>query len=407
MAGPDFSRATEIADAVLFEGYVLYPYRASALKNQLRWQFGVLAPQGSDPSETSFAQTECLVEPRDDAVLDLRLRFLHLRTRDGEPRWDEGVVREIDTKVELSDGASAEIPFDVLGEEGCASLRGVIRTSTQAVPGPYGLLRVHIRVENTAEGTPGESRPEMLRRALVAAHTLLAVSSGDFLSLADPPEWARGAAESCQNLHTWPVLIDDTTVLSAPIILDDRPEVAPESQVPFYDATEIDELLILRTMTLTDEEKREARATDPRAAAVIDLADSIPPDILARLHGAIRSVQPAREEPSWDPDKPWGDPAVPWWDPGADRSVSPETDTAEISGGVVARGSKVRIRPGRRRTDAQDLFLHGRVATVEAVLLDVDGETHVAVTLDDDPAAELNAAVGRFLYFAPDELEPV
>lgn len=405
MAPPDFGRATEIADAVLFEGYVLYPYRASAMKNQLRWQFGVLAPQGSDPSETCFAQTECLVEPRGEAVLDLRLRFLHLRTREGDPPWDEGVVREFDTRVDLSDGAEKDIPFEVLGEEGSASLRGVIRTSVQAVPGPYGLKRVHLKVENTAEGTPGESRPEMLRRSLVAAHTLLAVSSGTFLSLADPPQWARGAAEACQNLHTWPVLIDETTVLSSPIILDDRPEVAPESQVPFYDATEIDELLVLRTMTLTDEEKQEARATDPRAAAVIDLADSIPPEVFARLHGAIRSVKPA-SEPTWEPDDAWAKPSVPWWNPGADRSVSPETDTAAISGGVVSRGNKVRIRPGRRRTDAQDLFLHGRVATVEAVLLDVDGQTHIAVTLDDDPAAELNAAVGRFRYFAPDELEP-
>jgi hypothetical protein len=431
MASPDFGRATEIADAILFEGYVLYPYRASAMKNQLRWQFGVLAPQGSDPSETSFAQTECLVEPRGEAVLHLRLRFLHLRTREGDTPWDEGVVREIDTKADISDGAETDIPFEVLGEEDSASLHGVIRTSAHAVPGPYGLMRVRLRIENTAEGTPGglggirreggldgirregglsgirreESRPEMLRRSLVAAHTLLAVSGGTFLSLADPPRWARGAAEACQNLHTWPILIDETTVLSSPIILDDRPEVAPESQVPFYDATEIDELLVLRTMTLTDEEKQEARATDPRAAEVIDRADSIPPEVFARLHGAIRSVEPA-SEPSSEPDDTWAKPSVPWWDPGADRSVSPETDTAEISGGVVSRGSKVRIRPGRRRTDAQDLFLHGRVATVEAVLLDVDGQTHIAVTIDDDPAAELNAAVGRFRYFAPDELEP-
>jgi hypothetical protein len=99
------------------------------------------------------------------------------------------------------------------------------------------------------------------------------------------------------------------------------------------------------------------------------------------------------------------EPQAPWWDPGADRSVSPETDRAEVVGGSAAKGTRVRIRPGHRRTDAQDLFLHGRTAMVEAVLYDVDGQTHVAVTLDDDPAAELNASVGRYLYFAPDELE--
>jgi hypothetical protein len=64
------------------------------------------------------------------------------------------------------------------------------------------------------------------------------------------------------------------------------------------------------------------------------------------------------------------------------------------------------LRPGRRRADAQDMFLAGRAALVEAVLLDVDDTAYLAVTLADDPAADLQAAHGRFLYFAPDEVEP-
>jgi len=67
----------------------------------------------------------------------------------------------------------------------------------------------------------------------------------------------------------------------------------------------------------------------------------------------------------------------------------------------------VRLRPGARRTDAQDLFLADRLATVEGVFSDVDGDQHVAVTVDDDPAAELHQWHGRFLYFHPDEVEPV
>ncbi len=65
------------------------------------------------------------------------------------------------------------------------------------------------------------------------------------------------------------------------------------------------------------------------------------------------------------------------------------------------------MRPGSRRADAQDLFLIGRTALVEAVLYDVDGQVHVAVTPDHDPAADLQRSHGRFLYFAPDEIEPV
>ena len=100
-------------------------------------------------------------------------------------------------------------------------------------------------------------------------------------------------------------------------------------------------------------------------------------------------------------------PDVPWWDPGSDSSVSPETDEVLIEGVSVGRGSKVRMRPGARRADAQDLFLVGREAQVEAVLHDVDGQVHVAVTPVADPMADLQRAQGRFLYFAPDELEPI
>jgi len=102
-----------------------------------------------------------------------------------------------------------------------------------------------------------------------------------------------------------------------------------------------------------------------------------------------------------------GDPQLPWWEPGADTSVSPETDRITVDGVWIARGSRVLMRPGSRRTDAQDLFLVGREALVEAVLHDVDGQLHLAVTPVDDPAAELNRQHGRFLYFAPDEVEPI
>jgi hypothetical protein len=87
--------------------------------------------------------------------------------------------------------------------------------------------------------------------------------------------------------------------------------------------------------------------------------------------------------------------------------VSPEHDRVTIGGVEVGRGSEVVLRPGLRGTDAQDMFLTGRTAIVEAVLFDVDGGTHVAVTLPDDPMAELQRGAGRFLYFSPAELEPV
>jgi hypothetical protein len=178
-----------------------------------------------------------------------------------------------------------------------------------------------------------------------------------------------------------------------------------------FDATEIDEILTLRTLALTDEEKRQARATDSRAAALIDRVDTMPGEILERLHGAVRYLRHATgsnpQQSSMDDQSLFGSGGVPWWDPAADASVDPERDCVVIDGVAVAKGSQVRLRPGRRRSDAQDIFLIGRMATVEAVLLDVDDARYLAVTLADDPAVDLQRWHGRYLYFSPDEVEPL
>jgi hypothetical protein len=195
-------------------------------------------------------------------------------------------------------------------------------------------------------------------------------------------------------------------MLAAPIILPDHPQVARESPGELYDGTEIDEILTLRTLALSDEEKAAARATDPRAAALIDRVDAMDAPTMAQLHGTIRAMtSPGAVDTAGTPVI-GGEPGVPWWDPGADASVSPGTDFVVVAGQRVARGSRVTLRPGARRADAQDMFLAGRAALVEAVLVDVDDTSYLAVTLADDPAADLQSAHGRFLYFSPDEVEP-
>jgi hypothetical protein len=268
-------------------------------------------------------------------------------------------------------------------------LAGEIRVSIERTGS--GLTRVRVEVENLTEvADPSISRDEALRSSFTGAHVLLAAENGEFISLLDPPEQAREAAASCKNVRVWPVLIERDLVLSSPIILYDHPQVAKESPGDLYDATEIDEILTLRTQTLTDEEKREARATDPRAAAILDRVDHLPAEMLEKLHGAIRSVEPS---------------APPFWDPGADASVSPETDSVEIAGVPVAKGSVVRLHPGRH-ADAQDMFLEGQLGVVQGVYLDVEDRRYLAVTLRDDPAADLHLWHGRFLYFFPEEVEP-
>jgi hypothetical protein len=433
--------ARRIADVVLYEGYLLYPYRASAVKNQMRWQFGVLVPPAFTlTEEPSASQTECLIEGGD--VVHLRPRFLHVleRTAEGAEPFDEAAERQIDIVWALADLLAgewihdAEIPGgrETEGEvtRTWRPLRVRVRAHAERLPGPYDVVRLRVRLENTTPWSGG-TRPDALRSSIVAAHTLLAVTGGSFVSLLDPPEWARPIAEACENLHTWPVLITDDVVLSSPITLYDRPEIAPESPGDFFDATEIDELLSLRTLTLTEEEKREARGTDPRAAEIIDRVEAMPPELLERLHGAIRSPGPRR---GWDQPESAGEPRTwrepasvddpaevfdtggrPWWDPGSAMpesagggrpTASPETDSVVVAGTVVARGSRVRLCPAGR-ADAQDMFVVGRVADVEAVLMDVDGGTHLAVILEDDPGADIRREQGRFLYFAPEEVEPL
>ena len=426
-----------VADAVLFEGYLLYPYRASAQKNRLRWQFGVLTPPayGKANAEPSRSRTECLLEPKPGAALHVRLRFLQLRARTvhdtgGAPvgelsvdgtrvfDWEEGVPRTVDAVVAVGELVSGErvvafdrpAEMDVVAVDGgsvrrrCWPLDGRLVLSAQPQPGPYDVLRLRLDVCNDSDDVADVPREVALRHSLIAAHALLAVTDGAFLSATDPPEWAAGATVELTNEHTWPVLAGPAdrsdVVLSSPIILADHPQLAPESPTDLFDGTEIDEILSLRTLALTDEEKAEARATDPRAAAVIDAVDGMPLEIWERLHGTVRSLGPRIEVP------PWEQPDRPWWEPGADATVSPETDTVLVGDVPVAKGSAVRLWP-RGGGDAQDQFLSGMRATVQAVMHDVDGEVHVAVSLNDDPAAELQLAHGRFRYFRPDELEVI
>jgi hypothetical protein len=191
-------------------------------------------------------------------------------------------------------------------------------------------------------------------------------------------------------------------VLVSPIILYDHPEIAEQSEGALYDSTEIDEILTLRVMTMTDEEKAQARATDPLAAQIIDRCDSMSPEAMLNLHGVLRSPHQGQAA-GLIPEIPDG---VDWWDPMADEAVRPDIDAVLVNGERVTRGSRVVLRPSRR-ADAQDIFFAGMVARVTSVHEDVDGQQHVGVVLEEDPAADLHEWYGRYLYFAPDEVEPM
>ncbi len=413
----------KIADAVLYEGYILYPYRASSQKNQSRWQFGVVMAPGyaaADPSETSSTQAECVLEHSGQLSVRVLLRFLQVQRRtSGGDTWDEAVEREVEAAADAAalfgDGVTRE--FTVEGGEDRDEdvvrrrepLAGAITVRAAEVPGPWRALKLQVRLENRTElGSAPQRREDALPTSLVAAHTIITVDGGKFLSMTDPPEWAAPAVAECRNEGGWPVLADPDgrVMLSSPIILYDHPELAAESPGELYDGTEIDEILTLRTLALSDDEKAEARATDPRAAALLDRVESMDPQVLAGLHGTLRSPRPRPGPAAEPPTLTEAGEIAPWWDPDADASVSPDTDSVNIGRRQIARGSLVRLRPGARRADAQDMFLVGRIAEVQAVLHDVENNPYLAVSLAGQPDEDLRIAHGRFLYFMPDEVEP-
>ncbi len=445
-----------IADAVLYEGYLLYPYRASSSKNQSRWQFGVLGPPLAAVEsfgETPTMSMQCLLEPLPERggeppTVTVHLRFLQLQVRSVE-RFDDPAYTPVDEL--LVDGTSilswqeateCEVPLpafaladarvesivEVPGSEETESivndagttvgrivrartpLQALVTTSAER-DGAH--LRLMVAVDNT-HPEPATTKDDAIRLSLISAHVLIEASGAvRFVSLLEPDDAAIVAAARCHQQRCFPVLVGPTgstdVVLGSPIILYDYPEIAAESAGALFDSTEIDEILTLRVMTMTDAEKAEARATDPRAAEIIDRCDSMSTETLQQLHGVLRdphaTVDPLADVRNAEPPT-FETGEVPWWDPATDESVQPELDSVVIDGVSVSRGSLVRVHPSRR-ADAQDLFFADQIAKVTAVLSDVDGGTHVALVLVDDPAADLHEWYGRYLYFAPDELEPL
>ncbi len=443
----------EIADAVLYEGYLLYPYRASSGKNRSRWQFGVLGPPRATPA--SYAEApgmamQCLLRPRAPiAAVTIHLRFLQLQVREMQRRvgpesyepvdaleldgmrlltWDEAVECEAPLGNYLLDGR-AEYPVSVPGggdiepvvDRDGAEVGRIVRRR-EPVTGRVrveadaedGFIRLGVAVDNEHPDLV-DGKDAAIRVSMIGAHLVLEAHEADFVSLLEPPEEAGRAAATCRQRRCFPVLAGPAgstdMVLGAPIILYDHPEIAAQSKGALFDGTEIDEILTLRVMTMTEAEKAEARATDPRAREIIDRCDAMSAADLQELHGILRNPHAADTLPRPD-DVRDVEPAdfdtggVPWWDPAADAAVSPETDAVVIDGVRVSRGSLVRVHPSRR-ADAQDLFFADQVARVNAVLSDVDGEVHVALVLVEDPAGDLHEWYGRFFYFSPYELEPL
>lgn len=328
----------EVANAVLYEGYLLYPYRHSAIKNRRRWNFGVIYPRAHAESPGGSGlwtmRTECLMTGLAETHVDVTIRFLSLLrarstpTDSGERRgalswepdtWEEGVEREIGlTGLILGElverpkrrhfafpashttEAREGSPGGLLSREQ-RPIAGAIRVAAERLPGIGGAFRLAVRVENHSPiaQEPPLREDDALLSAFVSTHAILQTDHGAFVSLLDPPDTLREAASACRNDGAYPVLAGDegetSAMLASPIILYDYPRIAPESAGSLFDGTEIDEILTLRILALSDEEKEEMRQGDERARAILERTESLTADQLLKLHGVIRGLGPGAE----------------------------------------------------------------------------------------------------------------
>jgi hydrogenase maturation protease len=338
----------KIAQAVLYEGYILYPYRPS-VKNRQRWTFGGVYPQEycavQGGTDSCMMQTECLLAGDEHATLKVKVRFLHLIARTaGElaepvtelpsnpayraveslhvagksyPSWQEAVERELilpTTDLGSLTQRSIRHGFVFPGRRDIEPVpdaegvtRGVLVREQQPVAGVIelsaearerGSYQVTVRITNRTSCPQAAcaDRDQALMRSLVSTHTILGIERGEFMSMIDPPAQWKALAAECRNIGAWPVLVGETgsrdAMLSAPIILYDYPQIAPESPGDLFDGTEIDEILTLRILTLTDAEKQEMLATDERARELLQRTEALAREQLMGLHGTIRGFRP-------------------------------------------------------------------------------------------------------------------
>jgi len=357
------SHLERLVDSLLFEGYALYPYTPGATKNATPTPFGIVYPSDYARNETHAfdrMQMQGIVTDA-DALVAGEIRFLQAS---GEKH------KAVERRVQLG-AAPSNVTFEFDELEGKAEL--VVERL------PSGMGRVTLQVENVTPLSDEEStgdRKDALLKSMLSTHLLLRVEGGEkFLS---PLERGDDGVAGCCQVNTWPVLAtpNDDALLAPTFMLPDHPEIAPESVNDFFDGTEIEEALVLHIQALSDQEREEISAQDPKVREMLARADATTPQELMDLHGRVRIE-----------------------DPPGEREVT-------FDGVTYRRGQKVVLHPPQD-ADVYDKMLNGRTATIHRLFLRVDDRLHLGVTIDDDPMQEILGESGRFLFFFAEEVEVV
>ena len=308
----NFDGVEKIAAAILYEGYILYPYRPTAIKNRQRWNFGTLYPrvyaQAQRPEEPYRLVAECLALADAQASIDVRLRFLQLVRQpqssslltDPSLAWDEAMERTSEhSTLPISDLVASPLSVTAMTD---GDLQVDLTISAHVLPDGSCKLRLEVQNTTTLSSGAEAKRDEALPSSFVSAHLLLGIAGGEFVSLLDPAEAYRESAASCSNQGVFPVLAgeepDRSVIFCSPIILYDYPKIAPESGGDFFDGTEMDEMLTLRVLTLTDAEKQEMQNGDPRARRILERTEALTSEAMLKAHGVIRSLREIRGDAS-------------------------------------------------------------------------------------------------------------
>jgi hypothetical protein len=357
------SHLERLVDSLLFEGYALYPYTPGATKNATPTPFGIVYPADYARTQTHAfdrMQMQGIVTSA-DALVTGEVRFLQA---------SGNKHKAVERRVHLGAAPSAvSFEFDEL--EGKAELI-VDRL-------PDGRGRVTLQVENVTPLTEEEAtgdRKDALLKSMLSTHLLSHIDGGEtFIS---PLERGDDGVAGCCQVNTWPVLASpgDDALLAPTFMLPDHPEIAPESVNDFFDGTEIEEALVLHIQALSDQEREEISAQDPKVREMLARADATTPQQLMDLHGRVRLEDPPGER------------------------------VTTFNGVTYKRGDKVVLRPPQD-ADVYDKMLNGRTATIHRLFLRVDDRLHLGVTIDDDPMQEILGESGRFLFFFAEEVELV
>src|SRR5579875_1606868 len=360
----------QLVQALLWEGYALYPYTPQAIKNATPTPFGIVYPPAyaaSCPGAFDHARLECVALPEPGALLSASVHYLAAvggRHRAVERRLELGPVQPGEEAAEAFDGG---------------------RAALRSQWGAGGELLVRCCVHNTAAGGAELDRAGALARSLLSTQIVVRISRGRFRS---PLEGG------CRSVNTYPVLVGerDDAVLGTGIALPDHPQIAPESRGDLFDCTEIEEALLLHVQALSDAERAHIESQDPRLRDTVARAASATPEEIMALHGRVTLRDPLTTEPPRPP---------------ADLPDPTRGEREAVAGGVrFRRGGRLVLRPGPR-ADAHARMLEGCSATIERILIDHDGRVHLGVTIDSDPGRDLMRDTGRLLYFFPEEVQPL